>query len=186
MAIANYAKTCTTNIPGNQNLFFLEVASVATVTVTALEVAAITFVAEATTFHEFDADIDSIKLTMEGAGGSSFFQNNKIESKFSKMTKTLVTAKQSLVNAATCGAVAIVLDGNSQAWLVGWNGTELGKRPLNKITTNFDSGVKPSDEDTSAYTITLEGETGYDPVPFNTTTNAAIVAGTSALITWNS
>ncbi len=39
MAIANYAKTCTTNIPGNQNLFFLEVASVATVTVTALEVA---------------------------------------------------------------------------------------------------------------------------------------------------
>jgi len=40
-------------------------------------VAAITFVAEAT-FHEFDADIDSIKLTMEGAGGSSFSRITKL------------------------------------------------------------------------------------------------------------
>jgi len=183
MAIAVYTKVCTKNTPGNQSIFYDEVGNITSVTIAGGEVTAVTMASG--TFSEFDADIDSIKLTMEGTGGSSFFQSNKIEARFSKLTKELVIAKQSLVDAVGCGAVAIVLDGNSQAWIVGWNATELGDRPLNKITANFDSGMKPSDEDTGAYTITLEGETGYDAVPFDTTTNGTILAGSAAFITFN-
>lgn len=183
MAIAVYAKVCTKNTPGNQSIFYDEVGSITSVTIASGEVTAVTM--GTGTFSEFDADIDSIKLTMEGSGGSSYFQSNKVEARFSKLTKALVTAKQSLVDAINCGAVAIIVDNNSQAFLVGWNASELGTRPLNKITANFDSGMKPSDEDTGAYTITLEGETGYDAVPFDTTTNATILAGTAAFITFN-
>ena len=184
MAIANYNKVCSANRPGNQSLFFTEVGSIATVTISGGEVTAVTFESSAT-FHEFAAEIDTIKMTMEGTGGSSYSQNNKIESLFSKLSKELVIAKQSLVDAVTCGAVAIVLDGNSQAWLVGWNDAEYGRRPLKKITANFDSGAKPDDEGTSAYTITLEGLTGFDPVPFDSTLNAAIVAGLLIAPLWN-
>jgi len=183
MAIAVYAKTCAANTPGNQSIFYDEVGSITSVTIASGEVTGVTMAAG--TFSEFDADIDSIKLTMEGSGGSSFFQNNKVEARFSKLTAAMVTAKQSLVDAVTCGAVVIVLDGNNQAWIVGWNASELGTRPMKKITANFDSGMKPSDEDTGAYTITLEGESGYDPVPFNTATNATILAGSAAFITFN-
>lgn len=183
MAIAVYLKTCSKNTAGNQSLFFIEVGNITSVTIAAGEVTA--FTAAAGAVKEFDAEIDSIKFTMEGSGGSSFFQNNKIEARFAKLSKELVIAKKSLVDAVTCGAVAIVLDGNGQAFLVGWNATELGTRPLNKITANFDSGMKPSDEDTGAFTITLEGETGYDAVPFNTATNATILGGTAAFITFN-
>ena len=184
MAIANYSKVCAKNTPGNQDLFFTEVANISSVTISSGEITAVTM--EATeTFHQFKAEIDTIKMNFEGTGTSSYFQNNKIEALFAKLTKELVTAKTSLVDAVICGAVAIVLDGNSQAWLVGWNDSELGRRPLNKITANFDSGAKPSDEGTGAYTITLEGETGYDAVPFDTATNGTIVDGSATFITWN-
>lgn len=183
MAIAVYPKTCASNVPGNQSIFYDEVGSITSVTISSGEVTAVTMATG--TFSEFDADIDSVKMTMEGNGGSSFFQNNKVEARFSKLTKELVTAKQSLVDAVTCGAVVIVLDGNGQAWLMGWNATELGTRPLKKITANFDSGMKPSDEDTAAYLITIEGESGVDPLPFESTPNATIVAGTATWVTWN-
>lgn len=184
MAIAVYPKTCTKNTPGNTTIAFTEVGNITSVTIVSEEVTVVTMTG-ATKFHQFDADIDSVKMTMEGSGGSSYFQSNKLEARFSKLTKELITAKQSLVDGINCGLLAVVLDGNGQAWLMGWNTTDLGRRPLNKITANFDSGMKPSDEDTGAYTITLESETGYDPLPFEATPNATIVGGTAAWITWN-
>ena len=105
MAIAKYAKTCSKNTPGNPFLAYTEVANVTSVTIAAGEITAIT--AGAAAFKEFDADIDFTKMTLEGTGGSSFFQNNKIEAKFSKLSIALVTAKESLVDAVNCGALAI-------------------------------------------------------------------------------
>jgi len=184
MAIAVYAKTCAANTPGNSTLLFTEAENITSITIVSQEVTVVTM-SGVTKFHQFDADTDSVKATYEGSGGSSFFQNNKIEARFSKLSKELIAAKQTLVDAVTCGMVAVVLDGNGQSWLVGWSTLELGRRPLNKITANFDSGTKPSDEDTSAYLITLEGESSVDPLPFEATPNATIVAGTAAWATWN-
>lgn len=184
MAIANYKKACSANKPGNAMLAYTEVGSMTSFTITAGEVSAVT-PEVGLTFHQFDADIDTIQVTSEGAGGSSYFQTNKIVAKFSKLSKELITAKQSLVDTVACGALAIVLDNNGQAWLVGYSSAEGFRRPLNKVTANFDSGAALADEGTSAYTITMEGTSGYDAIPFDTATNATIVAGTAAFITWN-
>lgn len=184
MAIAVYVKICSKNTPGNTTIAFTELDNITSITIVSEEVTVVTM-SGLTKFHQFDADIDSVKMTLEGSGGSSYFQTNKLEARFSKLTAGLITAKQSLVDAVTCGALAVVLDGNGQAWLLGWNTVDLGRRPLNKITSNFDSGMKPSDENANAYTITLESESGYDPLPFEATPNATIVAGTATWITWN-
>lgn len=184
MAIAVYPKVCAANVPGNTTILFTEVANVTSITIVSEEITVVTMDG-ATKFRQFDADTDSVKMTLEGSGGNSFFQNNKIEARFSKLTKELITAKQSLVDGINCGLLAVVLDGNGQAWLMGWNTADLGRRPLNKITANFDSGMKPSDEDTGAYLITLEGESGVDPLPFETTPNGTIVDGTASWAAWN-
>lgn len=184
MAIAVYPKVCSANIPGNSTILFTEVGNLTSITIVSEEITVVTM-SGGNKFLQFDADPDSVKMTLEGTGGTSFFQNNKIEARFSKLTKELITAKQSLVDAVTCGMLAVVLDGNGQAWLMGWSTSDLGRRPLNKITANFDSGMKPSDEDTAAYLITIEGESGVDPLPFESTPNATIVAGTATWVTWN-
>jgi len=184
MAIANYSKSCSQNTPGNVFLAFSEVDNIDTVTISGGEITALTMDG-VTKFHEFDSELDGIKVMMEGTGGSNFFQTNKIEAKFAKLTKELITAKQSLVDAMVCGLAAIFIDGNGQAWLAGYNDTEKKRRPLNKITANFDSGNKPSDEGLAQYTITCEGESALDVVPFDSTLTAAIVGETSTFIEYN-
>ncbi len=184
MAIANYAKACEKNVPGIIFLAYTEIANISSITVTAGEISAITMVATET-FHEFDDDIDSTQLTMEGKGANSFMQTNKIEASFSKLTKELITAKQSLVDAVVCGAAVIVTDGNGQPFLVGYNENEGANRPLNNLETNFTSGKKPSDEDTQKYILTISGESGYDPTPFDSTLTATITGGTATFITFN-
>ena len=184
MAIANYTKTCAANTPGNSFLAFTEVDNITSFTTTSGEISAVT-VASTKTFHEFKSEIDTVKATMEGSGSTSYFQNNKIEALFGTLSTGLITAKQSLVDAVACGALAITLDNNGIAWLWGYSAKHLFNRPLNKITANFDSGAKPSDEGAAAYTITIEGETSVDAIPFDAANSALIAAGTATYITFN-
>ena len=184
MAIAKYSKTCGKNVPGNSRLFFVEAANISSITVTSNEISAITM-SDTTKFREFGADIDSIKFTIEGTGSASYSEVQKLEAKFSKKTTALITAKNSLLDAVACGVAIIRVDNNGNAWLSGYTVKDKNRRAYNKITTNFDTGAKPSDEGTAAYTITLEAEGFDDELPFDTTLNTAIVGGTATFIDYN-
>ena len=184
MAIAKYSKTCGKNVPGNSRLFFTEAANIGSVTVTTNEISAITMSSD-TKFREFGADIDSIKFTIEGTGSASYSEVQKLEAKFSKKTTALITAKNSLLDAVACGVAIIRVDNNANAWLSGYTVKDKNRRAYNKITTNFDTGAKPSDEGTAAYTITLEAEGFDDVLAFDTTLNSAIVGGTATFIDYN-
>ena len=184
MAIAKYSKTCGKNVPGNSRLFFTEAANISSITITSNEISAMTM-ADTTKFHEFGADIDSIKFTIEGTGSASYSEVQKLEAKFSKKTTGLITAKNSLLDAVACGVAIIRVDNNAKAWLSGYTVKDKNRRAYNKITTNFDTGAKPSDEGTAAYTITLEAEGFDDELPFDTTLNATIIGGTATFIDYN-
>lgn len=185
MAIAKYSKTCGKNVPGNSRLFFTEAANISSITITSNEISAITMTGT-TKFHEFGADIDSIKFTIEGTGSASYSEVQKLEAKFSKKTTALITAKNSLLDAVACGVAIIRVDNNANAWLSGYTVKDKNRRAYNKITTNFDTGAKPSDEGTAAYTITLEAEGFDDELPFDRTTlNASIIGGTATFIDYN-
>ena len=184
MAIAKYSKTCGKNVPGNSRLFFVEAAKISSITVTSNEISAITM-SDTTKFREFGADIDSIKFTIEGTGSASYSEVQKLEAKFSKKTTALITAKNSLLDAVACGVAIIRVDNNANAWLSGYTFKDKNRRAYNKITTNFDTGAKPSDEGTAAYTITLEAEGFDDELPFDPTQNASIIGGTATFIDYN-
>ena len=184
MAIAKYSKTCGKNVPGNSRLFFVEAAKISSITVISNEISAITM-SDTTKFREFGADIDSIKFTIEGTGSASYSEVQKLEAKFSKKTTALITAKNSLLDAVACGVAIIRVDNNGSAWLSGYTVKDKNRRAYNKITTNFDTGAKPSDEGTAAYTITLEAEGFDDELAFDTTLNTAIVGGTATFIDYN-
>ena len=187
MAIAKYSKTCGKNVPGNSRLFFVEAGNISSITVTSNnEISAVTMSGTDTTkFREFGADIDSIKFTIEGTGSASYSEVQKLEAKFSKKTTALITAKNSLLDAVACGVAIIRVDNNGSAWLSGYTVKDKNRRAYNKITTNFDTGAKPSDEGTAAYTITLEAEGFDDELPFDTTLNASIIGGTATFIDYN-
>ena len=184
MAIAKYSKTCGKNVPGNSRLFFTEAANIGSITVTSNEISVITM-SDTTKFKEFGADIDSIKFTIEGTGSASYSEVQKLEAKFSKKTTALITAKNSLLDAVACGVAIIRVDNNGKAWLSGYTMNDKNRRAYNKITTNFDTGAKPSDEGTAAYTITLEAEGFDDELAFDTTLNASIIGGTATFIDYN-
>jgi hypothetical protein len=188
MAIAKYSKTCGKNVPGNSRLFFTEAANIGSITVTSTnEISAITMKNGTPTvkFQEFGADIDSIKFTIEGTGSASYSEVQKLEAKFSKKTTALITAKNSLLDAVACGVAIIRVDNNGSAWLSGYTVKDKNRRAYNKITTNFDTGAKPSDEGTAAYTITLEAEGFDDELPFDTSLNASIISGAATFIDYN-
>ncbi len=184
MAIAKYSKTCGKNVPGNSRLFFVEAGKISSITVTSNEISAVTM-SDTTKFREFGADIDSIKFTIEGTGSASYSEVQKLEAKFSKKTTTLITAKNSLLDAVACGVAIIRVDNNGSAWLSGYTVKDKNRRAYNKITTNFDTGAKPSDEGTAAYTITLEAEGFDDELPFDTSLNASIIGGSATFIDYN-
>lgn len=186
MAIAKYTKTCAQNTPGNSKFFVTEVANITAVTIAAGEIATSYFTMSGSTkFHQFAADPDTIQFTQEGTGKSSYAETFKLVAKFSKKNVALITAKQSLVDAVTCGVAIIRQDANGQCFLSGWNATDAGGRPYNKITVSFDSGTSPTDEAMNAYTITLEGTGGFDEIPFNATGAALVVSGgATAFITY--
>ena len=184
MAIAKYSKTCGKNVPGNSRLFFVEAGNISSITVTSNEISAVTM-SDPTKFREFGADIDSIKFTIEGTGSASYSEVQKLEAKFSKKTTALITAKNSLLDAVACGVAIIRVDNNGSAWLSGYTFKDKNRRAYNKITTNFDTGAKPSDEGTAAYTITLEAEGFDDELAFGTTLNASIISGAATFIDYN-
>ena len=184
MALTKYARSCSRNTPGNSKVFLTEIANVTSITVTSGEVSAVTM-SGTTKFVQYGADADTIQLTSEGKGGTTYNQTKNLVMKFSKKTALSIAAVNALRDAVPCGLAAIRIDSNGQCFLSGYNATDKGGRPYDKMTDNFDSGTKPDDEGANSYTVTLTCMSGYDEIPFDATTTAAIVGGTANYIDYN-
>ena len=185
MSIAKYAKTCSKNVGGNSLLAIAEVASITAVTVTTGEISAIT---GTTPFKEVDGEIDSVLREQEGEGignGSNMNYLHRVTVKFAKPTKELNTLRNSLADASPCGMATITLDGNGQAWLTGYSESDLLKRGLMLKGDSDKTGESPADEEGNVAIVVMERNTGYLDLPFDSTLNTAIVAGTSTIIDWN-
>jgi hypothetical protein len=178
--ISAYLKSCAKNVPGNKATVYInQIRRADSLTVTDGEVSALTVTATGATgkFVKVQADLDGVKFTNEGSGKSSYRETQSLEMIFAKKSADLVALKDDLSDSVPCGVMVIRVDGNGQAWLSGWNeASKDGKiRPYNELTSNFDSGQSPADEDGNKLTLTLVRNAGYDELPFDTALNNSII-----------
>ena len=185
MAIAVYTKACTKNTGGNSRVFYTEAANVSSVTVTAGEVAAAITMASGKTFHEVQAEIDTVIRTEVAAGRrTNISYTHRIEMKFGKPQTALNILSDALTDASACGLIAIVQDGNGNCWLVGYNETDTTNRGLYVVQDDTNSGAAPSDEEGNVVTIALETSSGFKDIPFDTSIKATIIGDSAAFITY--
>lgn len=185
MAIAVYTKACSKNVGGNSAVYVTEASNVNSVTVTTGEITAAITMASGKTFHEVQADLDSVVHTQEGEGSQqNIAYTHRVEMKFAKPSATTNALRDSLADASACGIIAIVTDGNGTSWLVGYNETDGTNRALYLATDSLNSGAEPAEEDSQAVTIALECQSGYLSLPFDSTIGATITGGSAAFITY--
>jgi hypothetical protein len=179
MALANYVKSCSKNVPGNSLLWLGSSADVDTVTVVADELTLLTMVTSKT-FKTFDVDQDTLLRIEEGVGtGHNISYVHAIEAAFSKPSAALRTAMNNLADESPCGMIAIVRDGNGLYWVVGYNEVDKGTRGLKLVQDNTTSGAAPDDADGSKSSIRLETKSGYKALPVKSTSVVAVTGITA-------
>lgn len=180
MALANYTKTCSKNVPGNSLLWLIAASEIGSVTVVTDEITALT-VTTGATFKTFDVDQDTLVRMEEGTGtGFNISYVHSIEAAFSKPTKELRTALNAIADASPCGMVAIMRDGNGLYWVVGYNEVDLGTRGLKLVSDSTTSGAAPDDAEGSKSNIRLETKSGYKALPVKSTSTVAVSGITAA------
>ena len=195
MSISNFIKDCTKNIAGNQeSLFVAPYPRVVSITLTEDEVSAIEMSElvvgppeiPAGKFAYLESDLDSIQYTSDGTAARGYFSEQNLIAKFSKKSKALEKTVSELTDAATCGLVAIRVDGNGKAWISGIApATAAGNRPYMSVQDQFDSGEGIEDsEDGNRYTITMSRMSATKEYPLDETLTASIIGGTAAFINW--
>lgn len=187
MALAAYTKTCGKNVSGNfHKVFLTEVANLTSVTLTDLEISAVTMNGS-TYFQMLVGEIDSVQFKSEGNGGPNYFETQTLTIKFAKASKEVNAVIEAITDAVTCGIVAIRVDGNGKAWMSGhdYNAVDKKARPYNQVKVTYDSGLKPSDAEGNIVTVELTRESEWDELPFTDTVSgyiAALDSGNAAFI----
>jgi hypothetical protein len=127
------------------NLFLTDAANVLSVTVTAGEVSDIVMGGTGV-FYEIQADQNSVKRLCNGSRANKSFTlyNHTIDFKVSKASLEVNTLTENLDDGQPCGFIAIIMDSNGIAWLVGWSVEEERDRPLYLEANDFDSGEAPT------------------------------------------
>jgi hypothetical protein len=181
MALAKFARVCSKNVSGCQAIYVASQALVTVITVTAGEISAVT---GALAFKEIEADVDSITWdnSSEKVGASGIVYKNVITWMISKMKTLLNTLRSELADGSPCGFLAIVTDGNAQNWLVGYSANDLKNRPLQLQSEGAKTGKGLADAEGNVITFTLGNEMGGVTLPFDSTLNGGINAGTAAYI----
>lgn len=180
MAIAAWARVCAKNVAGNLKMWIAEPANVTVVTITSGEVSAITGTAA---FHRVQADLDQLEReeTVEG-GPSGFKFTHGLKAKFAKPSKALKTFIESVEAATPCGMLIIVLDGNGQAWLMGYNATDAKDRGMKLIKGALKSGKAPGDGDSQAWDLEFQSLMSEHCLPFDATNNGTITGETATYL----
>lgn len=171
MSILNYIKVCEKNVAGNMYLFLTEASNVLDVTVTSGEVTEIFMVSD-NTFKQIQADQNGIirQIKQLGIQGKEYYEHF-VNFVCGKANKELNTLADSLSEASPCGIIAIVMDSNGQAWLVGWNETDDGDRPLYLNIDNFTSGKDLTEAEGGKRSFDLKTTSAFLDLPLDSTLN---------------
>lgn len=180
MPIIDHITPCGKNIGGNAYLFLTEAVNVTQVVVTAGEVSNI-YMASGTAFRQIQADIDTIKRKYTGRRTKKSFilYDHLVEFICSKASAALNLLSIALDEASPCGVIALVVDSNSKAWLVGWSETEYARRPLYLDVNDFDSGDLPAAESGNGK-YSLSGKNDQVDLPTDATLNSYIMNSIAA------
>jgi len=183
MALAPFIRACAKNSSGTMAIFVAEKSVVTAITITSGEISAIT---GTTPFMRVDAAVGSMnwEQTDEKVGANNTKVSNLVEYALEQNNKAMNTHVQALIDASPCGLYAIVTDGNSQNWLVGYDATSLGRFPLKYSNGKQKTGKTLSEDGGQTKVIQLTNECAGLAIPFDTTLNGAINAGTSTIIKW--
>jgi hypothetical protein len=186
MSIAAYARVCAKNISGNQKIWLADTLAFTTITITSNAISTLT---AASAFHRVQPDIDALerleKTEIQSYGASSK-TTHTINMQFSNLAGatagTLKTFRESLETASPCGMMAIVLDGNKQGWLIGYNPTDLFTRPLRVKSEDAKSGKAPG-EAAGNVMIVLECMASERALPFDATNSGTISTEAASFLT---
>jgi len=185
MALANYIKTCGKNVPGiRPQIFVAPAGTITALAETGNEISTLT--AAATTFMRIQADIDSVQFTATGEFGTTGAYEQSLVARFSVPSTALNVLVDELTSQIGCGFEIIYIDGNARVWLTGASiaTKEGGARPWNRLETNLDTGVLPTDQDVQADTITFKRMSGVRPVALIKALADLVLDGTAAYIKW--
>jgi hypothetical protein len=185
MAIANYVKTCSKNIPGNQKQFFIAPAGTVTaVAETANKISTLT--AAADSFKRVQADIDTVQVTSDGTYATAGGSTQSLIAKFSMPSTALNIWLAEIRNAIACGLEIIHVDANGKVWLSGVTveTKEGNSRPWNSFQQQLDTGLLMTDEGMQAVTATFSRLSGFHFTELDTTLSASVLDGTAAQIDW--
>ena len=176
MSIVNYIKVCERNVGGNMYLFLTEVANVYSVTITSGEVSDIVMVG-VTTFKQIQADQDAIvRLEPQLGKKEKIFYDHLVNFTCSNARTELTDLANQLAEASVCGIIAIVMDSNGLAWLVGWNDDDEDRRPLFLAGDDFTTGKDITEEESGKAKFSLNTKSSYKDLPMNSTINTYILA----------
>ncbi len=181
MALAKFARVCAKNISGCQAIYVADQALVTTITVTTGEISAVT---GALAFKEIEADVDTIDWSQNSkkVGSAGIAYQNIITFIITKWKTLLNTLRTALADGSPCGFLAIVTDGNGQNWLVGYSVNDLKNRPLRLESEEGKTGAGLNEAEGNTMKFTLQNDCGGMALPFDTTLNAGINAGSAAYI----
>lgn len=180
MAIAGYTRVCGKSTTGNLKFWVSEVTNVTSIAITGNEIS--TFTASASIFHRTQAALDTLARSEKAEGGKQGYKfTHEIKASFPKPSTLLKTYIEALENASPCGIAVVILDGNGQAWLLGYNLTDKSDRGMYLTNASMDSGLMPGEDGKQDWDITLTGISSEHALPFNSTINATIV---SEAATW--
>ena len=138
MALSTFNRTCSKNVTGNLHLFLADANNVESVTVTAGEISDIVMTTD-TYFHEIQADIDTLIRSQEAENEEAGIYNHRVEFKIAKANASVNEAINNILNSSFCGIMAIVMDSNQRAWIVGYSENDENDRPLHLESHNFDT-----------------------------------------------
>lgn len=181
MAVAGFTRVCAKNVTGNNKFWVAEMANITTITLTA---GAVSAVGGTGNFHRLQADLDKLSRTENGEGGSSGYKfTHVIKAQFSKPTLALKTLIDSLEAASPCGLAVIMLDANGQAWLIGYNATDLKDRGLRLTKSALDTGMAPGENDKQGWDLEFSCVNSEHALPFDATLSGTILAESATFLT---
>lgn len=182
-ALAIFTQACAKNVSGASKVFVAEKAAATAFTIVTGEITAIT---GTTPFMRVDAMQDSVSWSEVGeqVGLNNWKITNTVEFDIMPPATATNTFLQALIDGSPCGLFALILDGNSQCWVVGHNATDVRERPLrlNKQDQKTGKGLGEAEGNTAR--ITLQNECGGKALPLAAAANATVLAGTATFIKW--
>jgi hypothetical protein len=183
MSLGIFTQVCAKNVSGASVIYISDktLATSFTISSTPFEITAI---GGTTPFYRVDTIQDSVEWNEEGnrIGLNNWAIKNTVNFDIMAPNKTTSVFLQQLLDGSPCGLYALILDGNSVAWIIGVNPTDGVNRPLRLGKQSHKTGKGLSAADGNIIQISMENECSGLAIPLNSTLTAMVVAGTGSIL----